>query len=107
LAGRATDVNAVAARPAHDGQAAGARVAAGARARIAEQREAHATAGHRRLELGGRDELTALAVGEDEHRAPVAHDERTGLGGGARRHLVGHAGRRLAQEGRECRHAPG
>jgi len=88
-------------RPSHHGQAAGALVAAGRRAGVAEQRVAHAAAGHGARQRRGRDELVALTVGEDQDRAPVAGDERARLGRRADRHLVGGAGTVRAQEGRQ------
>ena len=105
LAGRAADVEPVRPRPPHDRQAAGALVAAVRRARVAEQRIADAAAGHRMRQGRGRDELVALAIGEDQHRARVAGDERARLGRRADRDLVGGAGRARLQEVRQGGHA--
>ena len=112
LAGRVADVDAVRPRPRDDGQAAGALVAAVRGAGVAEQRVAHAPGGHGARQRGGRDELVALAVGEDQDRAPVASDQRPGLGRRADGDLVGRAGRVRAQEVRQRgdarrRHRPG
>ena len=112
LASRAADVDPVRPRPPHHGQAAGALVAAARRAGVAEQRVAHAAGGHGARQRRGRDELVALTVGEDQHRPPVAGDERTRLGRRADRHLVGGAGAVRAQEARQRgdprrRHRPG
>jgi hypothetical protein len=101
LAGGAADVDPVRPRPSHDGQAARALVAAVRRARVADQRVAHAAGEHRARQRRGRDELVALAVGEDQHRTPVAGDERARLGRRADRHLVGGAGGVGVQEGRQ------
>jgi hypothetical protein len=100
LAGRAADVDAVRARPSHDGQAAGALVAAVGRARVAEERVADAAAGDRARKRRGRGELVALTVGEDQHRAPVAGDDRARLRRRAHGDLVGGAGVVRAQERR-------
>jgi hypothetical protein len=112
LAGRAADVDPVRPRPSHDGQAAGALVAAVRRAGVADQRVAHAAAGHGARQRPWRDELVALAVGEDQHRAPVAGDERARLRRRADRHLVGGASGVRVQEARQGgdarrRHRPG
>jgi hypothetical protein len=101
LPGRAADVDAVPPCPRDDRQAAGALVAAGRRAGVAEQRVAHAPRGDRVRQRRGRDELVALAVGEDQHRATVAGDQRACLGRRAHGDLVGRAGRAGAQEGRQ------
>ena len=101
LAGRAADVDAVRAGPSHHRQAAGALVAAVRRAGVADQRVAHAAAGHGARQRRGRDELVALAVGEDQHGAPVAGDERTRLGRRADGHLVGGTGGVRMQEARQ------
>jgi hypothetical protein len=95
----------VRARPAHDRQAAGALVAARRRARVAEQGVAHTPGGDGARKRRGRDELVALAVGEDQHRPPVARDERAGLGRRADGELVGGARVVGAQEVRERRDA--
>jgi hypothetical protein len=92
LAGGAADVDAVRVRPAHDRQAARQRIAAARRAGVAEQGEADAAARHGAGELRRRDELAALAVGEDQHRAAVAGDELADLGRRAGGELVGGAG---------------
>jgi hypothetical protein len=112
LAGRAADVEAVRPRPSHDRQAAGALVAAVGGAGVAEQRVAHAAGRHGARQGGGRDQLVALAVGEDQHRAPVVGDERSRLRRRADRHLVDRAGGVRAQEARQGgepgrRHRPG
>jgi hypothetical protein len=112
LAGGTADVDPVRPRPSHDRQAAGALVAAVRRACVADQRVADAAGAHRAGQRRGRDELVALAVGEDQHRTAVAGDERARLGRRADRHLVDGAGSVRVQEGRQgsdpCRrHGPG
>jgi hypothetical protein len=92
LAGGATDVDAVRARPAHDREAAGARVAAARRAGVAEQREADGASCDVLGELLWGHELAALAVGEDQHGAALVCDQLADLGGGAGGELVGRAG---------------
>jgi hypothetical protein len=69
--------------PADDRQAARLRVAAAFGARVPEEREADAALRDVVRQALRRDELTALAVGEDEHRAPVLGDELAGLRGRA------------------------
>jgi hypothetical protein len=101
LARRAADVDAVRARPRDDRQAAGALIAAGGGAGVAEQRIAHAPRGHGVRQRRGRDELIPLAVGEDQHRARVACDQRGRLRGRADGNLVGRAGRVGAQIARQ------
>jgi len=85
LARGQADVGAVGARPAHDRQAAGAGVAAGARAGVADERVADGALVDVLGELARADELAALAVREDEHRPTLAGDElarlRRGAGG--------------------------
>ena len=107
LAGRAADVDPVRPRPSHDGQAAGALGAAARRAGVAEQRVAHAAAGHGARQGCGRDQLVALAVGEDEDGAPVTSDQRPGLRRRADGDLIGRTGRMRVQEVRQRRHARG
>jgi hypothetical protein len=113
LAGCAADVDAVRVRPADDGKAAGPRVAAARRAGVAEQGEADAAVRDVAGELPWRDELAALAVGEDQHRAALVCDELAGLGGGARGELAARAGgAQVGGEGvdaglRHCAGAPG
>jgi hypothetical protein len=92
LARGAADVDAVRVRPADDRQAARARIAAARRAGVAEEGEADAASCHVARELRRRDELAALAVGEDQHRAAVAGDELADLGWRARGEVVGGAG---------------
>jgi hypothetical protein len=92
LAGGAADVDAVCVRPADDRQATRARIAAARRAGVAEEGEADAACCHVARELRRRDELAALAVGEDQHGAAVAGDELADLGRRARGELVGRAG---------------
>jgi hypothetical protein len=111
LARRAADVDPVRPRPSDDGQAARPLVAAVGRAGVAEQRVAHPAAVHRAGQGRGRDELVALAVGEDQHRAPVADDQRAGLGRRAHGDLVhgaGGAGAQVARQRRDAcrRHRP-
>jgi hypothetical protein len=96
----------------HDRQAAGALVAAVGRACVAEERVADTTGAHGVRECRRRDELVALAVGEDQHRAPVAGDQRARLGRRADGDLVDGAVGMRAQVGRQrCdarrRHGPG
>ncbi|MDX6713448.1 MAG: hypothetical protein QOH30_6, partial [Baekduia sp.] len=112
LAGGAADVLAMRARPAHHRQAAGARVAAAGRARVADPGEPDPPGGDRRGEPGRRHQLAAVAVGEDQHRTAVAGDQLRGLGGCAGGELVGRAavaGADVARERGDARrrHRPG
>jgi hypothetical protein len=62
LARGPADVDAVAADPPHDREAAGALVATAGAAAIAQEGEAHAAGGHGTRQLRRRDELAARAV---------------------------------------------
>lgn len=92
LAGGATDVGAVVAGPADDGQTAGAAVARVGRAGVAEQRVADAAGRDGGGKLLGRDERAPSPVRQDEDGAPVAGDQLADLGGRAGGELIAGGG---------------
>jgi hypothetical protein len=108
LAGRAADVDAVGSRPAHDGQAARALVAARGGAGVAEHGEADLTRGDRRGEPARRDELASEAIGEDQDRPAVVRDQGADLRRRARGDLVRGAcvvGEQVARQRGDARRA--